>query len=90
MLLCGLLMVPGSAPDISGKGIVNPIGTILSVAMMLRYSLNLPKEAAAVEAAVKSAIDNGARTKDMGGNVSTTAMGEAVVAELQKILKASS
>ncbi|KAK1765658.1 3-isopropylmalate dehydrogenase [Phialemonium atrogriseum] len=50
----------------------------------------LPSEAAAVEAAVKSAIDNGARTKDMGGNVSTTAMGEAVVAELQKILKASS
>lgn len=56
--------------------------------MMLRYSLNLPKEAAAVEAAVKSAIDNGARTADMGGSVSTTAMGDAVVAELDKILKA--
>ncbi|KAJ3473617.1 hypothetical protein NLG97_g10216 [Lecanicillium saksenae] len=47
----------GSAPDISGQGIVNPLGTILSVAMMLRYSLNLPDEAKAVEDAVKAAID---------------------------------
>lgn len=78
----------GSAPDISGKGIVNPTGTILSVAMMLRYSLNLPKEAAAVEAAVKNAIDNGVRTRDIGGNASTTQMGDAIVAELEKILKA--
>lgn len=78
----------GSAPDISGKGIVNPVGTILSVAMMLKYSLNLPKEAAAVEAAVKLAIDNGVRTKDLGGSASTTDMGDAVVAELVKLLKA--
>ncbi|KAJ9161516.1 3-isopropylmalate dehydrogenase [Coniochaeta hoffmannii] len=80
--------IHGSAPDISGKGIVNPTGTILSVAMMLRYSLNLPKEAAAVEAAVKNAIDNGVRTRDIGGNASTTQMGDAIVAELEKILKA--
>ena len=78
----------GSAPDISGKGIVNPVGTILSVAMMLRYSLNLPAEAAAVEAAVKAAIDNGARTKDLGGSASTVQMGEAVIAELVKLLNA--
>jgi 3-isopropylmalate dehydrogenase len=78
----------GSAPDISGKGIVNPVGTILSVAMMLRYSLNLPKEAAAVEAAVKLAIDNGTLTKDLGGSAGTSQMGEAVVAELVKLLKA--
>ncbi|KAH8902539.1 Isocitrate/isopropylmalate dehydrogenase [Coniochaeta sp. PMI_546] len=78
----------GSTPHISGKGIVNPAGTILSVAMMLRYSLNLPKEAEAVEAAVKNAIDNGNRTKDIGGNTSTTEMGDAIVAELEKILKA--
>jgi 3-isopropylmalate dehydrogenase len=78
---------PGSAPDISGKGIVNPTGTILSVAMMLRYSLNLPKEAAAVEAAVKNAIDSGVRTKDIAGSASTSEMGDAVVAELEKILK---
>ena len=77
----------GSAPDISGKGIVNPVGTILSVAMMLRYSLNLPKEAAAVEAAVKAAFDNGVRTKDLGGPVGTVEMGDAVIAELEKILK---
>ncbi|KAK4123740.1 Isocitrate/isopropylmalate dehydrogenase [Parathielavia appendiculata] len=80
--------IHGSAPDISGKGIVNPIGTILSVSMMLRYSLNLPKEAAAVEAAVKLAIDNGTRTKDLGGSAGTTQMGDAVVAELVKLLKA--
>lgn len=78
--------VLGSAPDISGQGIVNPIGTILSVAMLLRYSLNLPKEANAVEAAVKNAIDNGIRTKDLGGNASTKDVGDAVVAELEKVL----
>ncbi|KAK3333162.1 Isopropylmalate dehydrogenase-like domain-containing protein [Cercophora scortea] len=81
--------IHGSAPDISGKGIVNPIGTILSVAMMLQYSLNLPREAAAVEAAVKAAIDNGSRTKDLGGSLGTAAMGDAVVTELVKILAAS-
>lgn len=80
--------IHGSAPDISGKGLVNPVGTILSVAMMLRYSLNLPKEAAAVEAAVKIAIDNGVRTKDLGGQAGTTQMGDAVVAELVKLLQA--
>ncbi|KAK3374901.1 Isopropylmalate dehydrogenase-like domain-containing protein [Podospora didyma] len=80
--------IHGSAPDISGMGIVNPVGTILSVAMMLRYSLNLPKEADAVEAAVKAAIDNGVRTKDLGGAAGTTDMGNAVVAELEKIFKA--
>jgi 3-isopropylmalate dehydrogenase len=77
----------GSAPDISGKGIVNPTGTILSIAMMLRYSLNLPKEADAVEAAVKNAIDSGVRTRDISGTASTSDMGDAVVKELEKILK---
>jgi 3-isopropylmalate dehydrogenase len=56
--------------------------------MMLRYSLNLPKEAAAVEEAVKRAIDNGTRTKDIGGDAGTAQMGDAVVAELVKLLKA--
>ncbi|TPX14799.1 uncharacterized protein E0L32_005194 [Thyridium curvatum] len=79
--------IHGSAPDISGKGLVNPVGTILSIAMMLRYSLRLPKEAAAVERAVKAAIDNGTRTKDLGGSAGTKDMGDAVVAELEKILK---
>ncbi len=54
--------------------------------MMLRYSLNLPKEAAAVEAAVKAAIDSGVRTKDLGGPASTTDMGDAVIAQLEKLL----
>lgn len=77
----------GSAPDISGKGIVNPIGTILSVAMMFRYSFALPKEADAIEKAVKNVLDGGVRTKDMGGSAGTKEIGEAVVAELTKILK---
>nr|CEG04270.1 unnamed protein product [Fusarium clavum] len=80
--------IHGSAPDISGKGIVNPVGTILSVAMMLRYSLNLPEEAKAVEAAVRNALDGGLRTKDLGGNAGTKEVGDAVVEELKKILKA--
>ncbi|KAH7272873.1 3-isopropylmalate dehydrogenase [Fusarium solani] len=74
--------IHGSAPDISGKGIVNPIGTILSVAMLLRYSLNLPEEA------VRAALDGGLRTKDLGGNANTKEVGEAVVKELTRILKA--
>jgi 3-isopropylmalate dehydrogenase len=76
------LSFAGSAPDISGKGIVNPIGTILSVAMLLRYSLNLPEEA------VRAALDGGLRTKDLGGNANTKEVGEAVVKELTRILKA--
>lgn len=78
--------IHGSAPDISGQGIVNPLGTILSVAMMLRYSLNLPNEAKAVEDAVRNAIDAGLRTKDMGGSAGTKEVGDAVVAELAKLL----
>ncbi|KAI1078338.1 hypothetical protein F5B20DRAFT_571603 [Whalleya microplaca] len=80
--------IHGSAPDISGKGIVNPVGTILSIAMMCRYSLRLPKEADAIEAAVRNVIDGGVRTKDLGGSTGTTEMGDAVVAELVKLLKA--
>ncbi|RWA08723.1 hypothetical protein EKO27_g6359 [Xylaria grammica] len=78
----------GSAPDISGQGIVNPVGTILSVAMMCRYSLRLPKEADAIEKAVEVVLDSGTRTKDLGGNLGTKEMGDAVVAELVKLLKA--
>ncbi|KAL6696123.1 Isopropylmalate dehydrogenase-like domain-containing protein [Trichoderma pleuroticola] len=80
--------IHGSAPDIAGKGIVNPIGTILSVAMMLRYSLNLPKEAKAVEDAVRNAIDGSLRTKDMGGSSGTKEAGDKIVEELVKVLKA--
>lgn len=55
--------------------------------MMFRYSLGLPNEARAVEQAVKNAIDNGTKTKDLGGSASTKDMGDAIVAELEKVLK---
>lgn len=55
--------------------------------MMFRYSLALPKEADAVETAVKNVIDSGVRTKDLGGSASTKEVGDAIVAELTKILK---
>jgi 3-isopropylmalate dehydrogenase len=74
--------IHGSAPDIAGKGIANPIATILSVAMLLRLSLGLEQEAAAVEQAVEAVLAEGARTRDLGGEFSTRAMGEVVVARL--------
>ncbi len=78
--------IHGSAPDIAGKGIANPIGTILSVALLLKHSLGLEAEAAAVEAAVSRAIEDGARTADIaekGRTVLTTSqMGDAVLAAL--------
>ena len=76
----------GSAPDISGKGIVNPVAAILSVAMLLQYSLNLPAEAKAVEEAVRRTIDSGVRTGDIGGKASTAEVGDATARELEKIL----
>ncbi len=74
--------IHGSAPDIAGKGIANPIGTILSTALMLRYSLHLEEEAAAVESAVDQAVAAGNRTVDLGGTLSTTEMTDAIVAAL--------
>lgn len=77
----------GSAPDIAGQGIVNPIATILSMSMMFKYSLCLPQYAAQIDEAVKRAIDNGVRTRDIGGDASTSQVGDAVAAELEKLLK---
>jgi 3-isopropylmalate dehydrogenase len=74
--------IHGSAPDIAGKGIANPDGTILSVALLLRNSLGLADEAAAVEAAVAAALQSGARTADLGGSLSTSEMGDAIRAAL--------
>jgi 3-isopropylmalate dehydrogenase len=77
--------IHGSAPDIAGKGIANPLGTILSAALLLRYSFGLEVEAQAVERAVQAALQAGLRTADLGGgtaSVSTVAMGDAVVARL--------
>lgn len=78
--------IHGSAPDIAGKGIANPLATIMSVAMMLRYSLNEPAAADAIEAAVSKVLDQGYRTADIVAegeqSVSTREMGDAVVAAL--------
>ena len=78
----------GSAPDIAGKGIANPLATILSAAMMLRFSLNQPQAADRVEAAVRSVLAAGMRTADIWSEgtrkLSTREMGDAVVAALRK------
>ena len=74
--------IHGSAPDIAGQGKANPLATILSAAMMLRYSLGMPGEADAIEAAVAQALAGGARSADLGGTLSTSAMCEAVLAAL--------
>jgi 3-isopropylmalate dehydrogenase len=75
--------VHGSAPDIAGKDLANPIGAVLSAAMLLRYGLKLPGAADAVEAAVAAALDGGHRTKDIGGELGCRAMGEAILAGLR-------
>jgi 3-isopropylmalate dehydrogenase len=82
----------GSAPDIAGKGVANPLATILSAAMMLRYSLNRPEQSDRIEQAVKSVLAQGFRTADIyeaGMNkVGTSQMGDAVVAAMtQTIIK---
>jgi 3-isopropylmalate dehydrogenase len=74
--------IHGSAPDIAGKGIANPMGTVLSAAMMLRYSLKLEAEAQAVEAAVDRAIDQGQTTGDLGGKMNTAQVTDALIAHL--------
>ena len=79
--------IHGSAPDIAGKGIANPIATILSFAMALKYSLDLDKEADALEKAVQTVLDEGLRTKDILSKgmkeVSTSEMGDAIISKLQ-------
>jgi len=79
--------IHGSAPDIAGKGVANPLATILSVAMMLRYSLDEPVLADRIEQAVGKVLDDGLRTPDIAApgtrTVGTVAMGDAVVAALR-------
>ena len=78
--------IHGSAPDIAGKGIANPIATILSCAMMLRYSFDLPAEAGAIEAAVEKALNDGHRTGDIAAKgdkvIGTHEMGEIIRANI--------
>ncbi len=74
--------IHGSAPDIAGKGVANPLGTILSAALLLRHSLRLEREASAVEAAVDAVLADGARTPDLGGRLGSRDMAAAVLARL--------
>jgi len=76
--------IHGSAPDIAGRGLANPCAAILSAAMMLRHSLGRPEAADRVEAAVAGAVAAGNRTADLGGDCSTEAMGDAVLAALSR------
>jgi len=82
--------IHGSAPDIAGQNIANPLATILSVAMMLRYSLNRPQEAAWVEKAVENVLQDGWRTQDIysaGKKLAgTREMGNAVVQKLLSLM----
>jgi 3-isopropylmalate dehydrogenase len=79
--------IHGSAPDIAGQGIANPLGAILSAAMMLRYSFQLENEAASIESAVREVLAEGHRTRDLAGKgrpfVTTSKMGELIAGQVQ-------
>jgi 3-isopropylmalate dehydrogenase len=74
--------IHGSAPDIAGQGVANPLAAILSFAMALRWSLGDTEQADRLDAAVEKALTAGARTRDLGGALGTTEMGDAVLAAL--------
>ncbi|AHX15450.1 3-isopropylmalate dehydrogenase [Dyella jiangningensis] len=76
--------IHGSAPDIAGQGVANPVGAILSAAMLLRHSLGLEQEAATVEAAVADVVEHGPRTRDVGGSAGTKDVLEAVLAAIDE------
>jgi 3-isopropylmalate dehydrogenase len=76
--------VHGSAPDIAGQGVANPLAMILSTAMMLRHGLNREDAAAALESAVDQALEEGLRTRDLGGDANTAQATEAVLAHLER------
>ena len=84
--------IHGSAPDIAGRGIANPVGTILSAALLLRWSLGMAKEAAAIEQAVRKVLDSqkiggfGLRTGDLGGSATTKQVGDKVLEVLDTLL----
>jgi 3-isopropylmalate dehydrogenase len=71
--------IHGSAPDIAGKGLANPMAAILSAAMMLRYSFGLEQPAARIEASVAGALAAGVRGGDLGGKAGTAEIGDAIV-----------
>jgi 3-isopropylmalate dehydrogenase len=79
--------VHGSAPDVAGKGIANPLATFLSAAMMLRHGLDMPREASAIEAAVDAVLERGLRTPDLArepeAGLGTEEMTAAVLSEVR-------
>jgi 3-isopropylmalate dehydrogenase len=81
--------VHGSAPDIAGKGVANPIAMIASFAMALRYSLGMAREADRIEQAIAAALAQGLRTADIKSEgcklVGTAAMGDAILAEMERL-----
>lgn len=77
--------IHGSAPDIAGQGKANPAATILSVAMMMRYAFDLPREADVIEAAVAETLWEGVLTPDLGGSATTGEMGDAICERLAKV-----
>lgn len=83
--------IHGSAPDIAGQGVANPIGTILSIALMLRYSFGREREAKLIEQAVAKVLDDpkdggfGFRTKDLGGDKGTKDIGDKVIEVLKSL-----
>lgn len=83
--------IGGSAPDIAGQGIANPIAQILSAALLLRYSFQLEAEAQLIETAVEKVLEDGLRTgdltKDRSQVIGTTAMGDAIVAKIKALHK---
>jgi 3-isopropylmalate dehydrogenase len=74
--------IHGSAPDIAGKGVANPLAAILSFAMALRWSLGMPELSGRLTSAVEAALASGARTRDLGGKLTSCEMGDAVLAKL--------
>ena len=74
--------IHGSAPDIAGKGLANPMATVLSAAMLLRHSLGLEEQAARIERAVAKALADGIRGGDLGGSLGTVAIGDAILERL--------
>lgn len=91
-LNCIASRIHGSAPDIAGKGYANPIGTILSAAMMLRYSLGKAAEAELIERAVSKVLDSADvggfdyRTRDLGGQRDTKEVGDKILEVLEGVL----
>jgi 3-isopropylmalate dehydrogenase len=76
--------IHGSAPDIAGKGIANPVGAILSAAMLLRHGLSLPTEAARLETAVEAVLDSGIASADLGGNATSGELGRLIAEQVER------